>query len=95
MTAASTARSTPPTRPNPTCTGGDFSTLPAGDYLVSLDIPNDLTGQPMYKATGEEDINIGNGNDIVPQVPPPACAGALHTVDLAGDQTDGYAAAGR
>ena len=49
----------------------------------------------MYKVTGEEDINIGNGDQIVPQVPPPACAGALHTVDLAGDGADGYAAAGR
>ena len=55
----------------------------------------------MYKATGEEDINIGNGNQLVPQVPPPACAGALHTVDsstatrptatrqLVGDGTNG------
>ncbi len=75
---------------DPVCAGGDFTTLPAGDYLVSLDMPDDSTGNPMYKATGEEDINIGNGNDVVPQVPPPACAGALHTVDVAGDQTDGY-----
>ena len=37
------------------------------------------------RSPGEEDINIGNGDQIVPQVPPPACAGALHTVDLAGD----------
>ncbi len=42
--------------------------------------------------TGEEDINIGNGDQIIPQVPPPACAGPLHTVDVAGDGTDGYAA---
>ena len=49
----------------------------------------------MYKVTGEEDINIGNGDQIVPQVPPPACAGALHTVDLAGDGTDGYPAGRR
>lgn len=75
---------------NPTCTDGSFKSLPAGAYLVALDIPDDLTGHPMYKVTGEEDINIGNGNQVVPQVPPPACAGALHTVDLAGDQTDGY-----
>ena len=33
-------------------------------------------GKPMYKVTGEEDINIGNGDQIVPQVPPPACAGS-------------------
>ena len=42
-------------------------------------------GKPLYKFTREEDINIGNGDEFVaPQVPPPACAGALHTVDVAG-----------
>ncbi len=40
----------------------------------------------MYKATGEEDINIGHGDQIVPQVPPAACAGPLHTVDVADDR---------
>ena len=34
--------------------------------------------------TGEEDINIAHGDQIIPQVPPPACAGALHTVTLPG-----------
>ena len=65
--------------------GGAFEPLGAGDYLVRIDIPDDATGKPLYKVTGEEDINIGNGDQIVPQVPPPACAGALHTVDLLGD----------
>ncbi len=70
---------------NPTCDGPNgFEPLKGGvDYLVVVDIPKDATGKPMYKATAEEDINIGNGDQIVPQVPPPACAGALHTVDLA------------
>ncbi len=75
---------------DPTCDGGSFTSLGAADYLVEVDIPKDQSGKPMYKATGEEDINIGNGDQIVPQVPPPACAGALHTVDLKGDGTDGY-----
>ncbi|MEO8106939.1 MAG: SdrD B-like domain-containing protein, partial [Actinomycetes bacterium] len=75
---------------NPVCNGGDFEPLLSGDYLVHLAFPDDETGDPMYKATGEEDINIGNGDKFVPQVPPPACAGPLHTVDLAGDGTDGY-----
>jgi len=71
---------------NPTCDGvNGFTPLGAGDYLVKIAIPNDAKGKPMYKTTGEEDINIGNGDQIVPQVPPPACAGALHTVDLLGD----------
>ncbi len=82
---------------NPTCTGGAFEPLGNGDYLVSVDIPDDQTGHPMYNVTGEEDINIAHGDQITPQVPPPACAGALHTVDVAGDVngdgtpgTDGY-----
>lgn len=74
---------------NPVCVGGAFTPLTARDYLVSLDIPDDETGNPMYKVTGEEDINIGNGNQIVPQVPPPACAGAQHTVDVAGIDAEG------
>ncbi|QNN51579.1 beta strand repeat-containing protein [Nocardioides mesophilus] len=74
---------------NPTCNDANgnavpFDALGSGDYLVSVDIPDDLTGHPMYNVTGEEDINIAHGDQIVPQVPPPACAGALHTVDVAG-----------
>ncbi len=76
---------------NPVCTGGTFEPLGAGDYLVSLAIPDDkITHKPLYNVTSEEDINIAHGDQIVPQVPPPACAGALHTVDVAGDGTDGY-----
>jgi hypothetical protein len=75
---------------DPQCVGGTFNTLPGADYLVRTDIPDDASGDPTYRVTGEEDINIGNGDQIIPQVPPPACAGALHTVDLAGDGTDGY-----
>jgi hypothetical protein len=76
-----------------TCTTGTLLPLPGGrDYLVKAAIPNDAKGKPMYKVTGEEDVNIGNGDQIVPQVPPPSCAGALHSVDLAGSGTDGYGA---
>ncbi len=75
---------------DPVCNGGQFAPLAAGDYLVSLDIPKDASGRPMYQVTGEEDINVGRGDQVVPQVPPPACVGALHTVDVEGDATDGY-----
>ncbi len=51
-----------------------------------------MSGNPIYKFTREEDINIGNGDSFVPQVPPPACAGALHQVDVADFGTDGYEA---
>jgi len=64
--------------------------LPAGDYLVGMVIPNDAFGRPLYQVTTEEDINIFGGDQFVPAVPPPACAGPLHTVDVAGVGTDGY-----
>ena len=75
---------------NPICNGADFEPLTAGDYLVEAVIPTDVFGKPLYKVTSEEDINIGNGDQIVPQVPPPACAGALHTVDVLDGTTDNY-----
>ncbi|HEX5335740.1 MAG TPA: IPT/TIG domain-containing protein, partial [Propionicimonas sp.] len=76
----------------PLCTGGTFEPLAARSYLVQVEIPDDASGGARYKVTSEEDINIAHGDQIVPQVPPPACAGALHTVDVAGDRTDTYAA---
>ena len=74
---------------NPVCTG-EFAPLAAGDYLVSIEIPKDAAGRPMYQVTREEDINVGRGDQVVPQVPPPACVGALHTVDVEGDGSDSY-----
>lgn len=76
-----------------TCTTGTFRPLRFNrDYLVKVEIPNDAFGRPLYQVTREEDINIANGDSFVPQVPPPACAGNLHTVDVAGSGTDGYPA---
>jgi len=80
---------------NPLCQDANgvdvpFTPLGAADYLVQIQIPQDQFGTPEYQVTGEEDINIARGNQIVPQVPPPACAGALHTVDLLGNGTDNY-----
>jgi hypothetical protein len=63
--------------------------MPAGDYLVEAVIPNDSLGQPMYKVVREEDINVFNGDEFVPQIPPPACGGPMHTVDVAGILPDG------
>ncbi len=76
---------------NPICTGGTFEPLGAGSYLVQIEIPKDAAGQPQYQVTSEEDINIARGDQVVPQVPPPACAGPLHTVDVQ-DGTDSYGA---
>ena len=69
--------------------GSSPQPLPAGDYLVEVDIPNDALGRPMYKVVREEDINVFGGDQYSPAVPPPACAGALHTVDVAGIPPDG------
>lgn len=75
------------------CTTGTFLSLPSNrDYLVKVEIPNDARGLAMFKVTREEDINIANGDSFIPQVPPPPCAGPLHTVDVAGFGTDSYAA---
>ncbi len=63
--------------------------LPGEDYLVEVAIPNDSLGRPLYQVVREEDINVYGGDQFVPQVPPPACAGALHTVDVAGILPDG------
>ncbi len=80
---------------NPTCKDGAgndvaFTPITNGSYLVSLDIPDDASGNPTYQVTSEEDINIARGDTVVPQAPPPSCAGPLHTVDVKGDGTDGY-----
>ncbi|MBI5566319.1 MAG: IPT/TIG domain-containing protein [Chloroflexi bacterium] len=69
--------------------GSDPTPLPAGDYLVEIVSTQDAFGNDIYKVTKEEDINIFDGDEFVPQVPPPACAGALHTVDVAGVGVDG------
>lgn len=66
-----------------TCIQGTFEPLPSNaDYLVRVDVPDDEFGRPLYQVTREEDINVANGDSFVPQVPPSACAGALHTVDV-------------
>ena len=70
--------------------GSAPTTLPgAHDYLVEVAIPNDTFGRPMYQVVREEDINVFGGDQYIPAVPPPACAGALHTVDVAGVGVDG------
>ena len=68
------------------------STMTAGDYLVEAVTPLDSLGRPMYQVVREEDINVFNGDDFVPQIPPPACAGPSHIVDVADILPDGPAA---
>lgn len=66
-----------------------FGDLVPGDYLVEVVSPLDMFGKPLYKVTREEDINVFNGDNYTTQLPPPACAGALHVVDVAGVGADG------
>jgi len=63
--------------------------IPAGDYLVEVIAPEDSLGRPQYQVVREEDINIFGGDEFVPAVPPPACAGPNHVVDVAGVGADG------
>ncbi|MCB0098273.1 MAG: hypothetical protein KDE46_21220, partial [Caldilineaceae bacterium] len=82
------------------CSSGALQPLPGGrDYLVQVEIPTeaDVFGadavhptRAIYKVTREEDINIGNGDQFIPQVPPPICAGALHIVDVENVGADNY-----
>ena len=86
-----TARRHRPVRP--ACAGGTVRAAARRARLPGRGRdPERRAGRPMYKVTREEDINIVNGDQFVPQVPPPACAGPLHTVDVAGSGTDGYPA---
>jgi hypothetical protein len=50
------------------------------------------SGAALYQVTREEDINVAYGDSFIPAVPPPACAGPLHTVDLEGSGADNYGA---
>ena len=55
----------------------DEQMLKADDYIVSVDIPQDAYGKPMYQVTKEEDVNIFSGDQFLPQENfPPATPGA-------------------
>jgi len=69
---------------------GERPPLPAGNYLVEVVIPEDASGQPMFKVTCEECLNVFDGDEFEPAIPPPACAGPLHIVDVAGSGEDNY-----
>lgn len=62
--------------------GGSEVVLPTGDYLVEVVSPTDFFGNPIYTVTREEDVNVFNGDTYIPNVPPPACVGAMHTVTV-------------
>lgn len=49
--------------------------LPPGDYVVEVVPP------AYYQVIKEEDQNTDEGDELVPQIPPPPCVGPLHTVN--------------
>ncbi|MDX6292180.1 MAG: large repetitive protein [Kribbellaceae bacterium] len=59
---------------------GQEQDLPARDYIVSVDIPNDpVDGKPMYQVTKEEDVNVFDGDTYLPQENyPPATPAAAN-----------------
>lgn len=65
--------------------------IPPGNYLVEVVVPDDpVFGQPLFTPTREEDLNMFDGDVFYPAVPPSACAGPWHIVDVEGVGTDGY-----
>ncbi len=68
---------------------GEEQDLRPGDYIVSVDIPdNPVGGGKMYQATGEEDVNVFDGDTYLPQqnyppVSPAAAAAQDQGVQLA------------
>jgi hypothetical protein len=65
--------------------------LKPDEYLVAVAIPDDplRPGKKLFQVTREEDVNMYDGDTFIPAVVPPACAGAMHVVDIAGVGADG------
>ena len=58
--------------------------IPPDDYIVEVVPP------PFYQVVKEEDNNTAEGNDLVPQFPPPPCVGADHLVTDISDEFPGF-----
>jgi hypothetical protein len=67
--------------------GSEPTPLIQGHYLVEVVIPEDKFGKPMFQVTREEDLNVFDGDEFFPMIPPQECGGPLHIVDVedAGD----------
>jgi len=63
--------------------------LVPADYLVEVTTPTDAWDKPKFQVLREEDVNVFDGDQFAPAVPPPPCVGALHVVDVAGVAPDG------
>lgn len=65
------------------CAAADERPLVPGDYVVEAVTPDH------YQVVREEDVNVNEGDALVPQIPPAPCAGDDHVVDVAGIAPDG------
>ncbi|MCB9079512.1 MAG: hypothetical protein H6631_18065, partial [Anaerolineaceae bacterium] len=65
--------------------GYAFEGTPKGAYIVEMVAPLG------YRHIKEEDQNTDQGDDFIPQVPPPPCAGPLHLVNDPRNPADGQA----
>ncbi len=63
--------------------GYAFEGVTKGAYIVEMVAPLG------YRHIKEEDQNTDQGDDFIPQVPPPACAGPLHEVNDGRNPADG------
>jgi hypothetical protein len=68
---------------DPALLEGDCPPIPAGKWVVEV-VP-----LPGYQILREEDVNVFSGDVYEPAIPPPACVGPLHIVDVAGVGPDG------
>ena len=57
--------------------------LPPRDYVVEVEPP------PFYQVIKEEDQNTDEGDEFVPQIPPPPCVGDDHLVNDSRNPADG------
>jgi hypothetical protein len=77
-----------PNKFDPDLLATDCVPVPAGKWIVEAVPP------PGYQVVKEEDINVFSGDTFLPQsafmpqIPPPPCAGPLHTVDVVDDPDD-------
>jgi IPT/TIG domain-containing protein len=57
----------------------DCAPVAAGKWVTETEVPEN------FKVVKEDDVNVFSGDTFVPQVPPPPCAGPLHTVHVVDD----------
>ena len=60
----------------------DCAPVAAGKWVVEIEPPLG------YRSVMEEDINVFSGDVLVPAVPPPPCAGPMHTVHVVDDRAE-------